>query len=116
MNKPSSWGRGLHVVVYQSWRPVRVGVVAVPPLHEIGDHVLGVVTLLGEEVLEPRGPLLIPAPLQDAVLDEVGEASGQGAAYDPEARDEVVEPRHPEEGVPQHQQGPALAHHLPGSG
>ena len=67
-------------------------------------------------VLVALGPLAIPNPLENALLDEPAKTVGKHVAGDAETLLELVEVAKAEEGVADDQQRPALADDLEGTG
>jgi hypothetical protein len=87
------------------------GVLVAPP-HQGDEDRVEVDALLAEPVLEPGRVVLVPPPLEDAVLDEPPEAVGQDVAGRAGVPLELLEPPDPEERLPQHQHGPSFADDL----
>ena len=72
--------------------------------------------LLRQVVLVALGPLDVPNPLENALLDESVKTVGEHVAGDAETLLELVEAAKAEEGVADDQQCPALADDLEGAG
>ena len=85
---------------------------AVAPLSKRDDHRPQIAALFGEDVVVARRMLVVGHPLEDAFVDEVGEALVEHVAGDAKPFLEVVETRHAHEGVANDQQAPPLADDL----
>src|SRR3989440_12550152 len=88
----------------------------VAPLHQRDEDRMELEALVGQAVLEALGPLLVAPALEDAVAHQRLEPGGEHVAGDAEAALEVLETADAEEGIPQHEERPPLAHDLEGTG
>jgi len=93
-------------------RRSRGGGMTVSPLSHGGEDGPEIPPLVGEPVVVARRVLGIRDPGQHALLDQPPEALLQDVAGDPEPTLEVVEATDPQEGVPDDEHAPPLAHDL----
>jgi hypothetical protein len=75
-----------------------------------------VLALVGQDVLVPRGALLVAAACEDAAGDKAVESFGEDVPGNPEIPPELIEPPDAQEGVAQDQHAPAVAEQLQASG
>ena len=96
----------------QHGRPAVGAGVAVAPLHQRDERRPQVGALLGQAVLVALGALLVAALLEDALVNEAGQAVGEHVARDSQVALEVLEAAHPQKGVADDEHGPAVADRL----
>jgi hypothetical protein len=80
-----------------------LGKMPVAPLHQCEHRNCELATLLGQSILEARRALAVSGSLHDAFADEAVEAISEDVRRHAEARLELVEAAHAEEGVPDDQ-------------
>jgi hypothetical protein len=89
---------------------------AVTPVHQPHDHHQQLAAFGGQVVLEPWWAVLVGRALQHPVVDEAVQPVAEHVAGHAQAVDEFLEAVGAQEGVPEHEQGPALADDLEGAG
>jgi hypothetical protein len=92
-----------------------VAQVLVPPLPETDQGDMEVKPHAREPVVVTILPDAVRDGLEDPLFDQSVEAIGEDVAGDAEALLELVEPSKTQEGVPNDQEGPPLAHKLEGA-
>ncbi len=95
----------------EEWWAIRRRV-AVPPLPHRGEYGPQVAALSREAIVVARRSIAVGPAFEDARSDEVAQTLIEHIARDPEALLELIETRHPEEGVAHDQHRPPLAHHF----
>ncbi len=88
------------------------GGVAVAPLAQGGEHWPKVSALGGEAVVVPGRMLGVGGLVEDPFVDQAGQALVEDVAGDAESLLELVEAGYAQEGVPDDEHRPSLAHHL----
>src|SRR5262249_21686687 len=88
-----------------------VGHPAIAPAEQRHDDGIEVAPFLRELVLIARRPFLIPNALEDPVLDELLQATGEHVACRPETSLKLLEAACAQEGLAQDEQRPAIADH-----
>lgn len=99
-------------VLHEPRRARWPGQMVVTPVHEgqQGDEQLS--AHRGKPVVKAVGVLVVADPLEHSGLDEPTKPVGEHVAADTETCLELLETAQPQEGVPDQEQTPALAHHL----
>src|SRR6266511_3877559 len=103
-------------VLGDAGRTGHAGEVAVAPMHQPHDHHQQLAALGGQVVLEPLRTVLVRNAFQHAVVDQAVQPVAEHVARHAQAVDELLEAVRAQEDVPEHEQGPALAHDLEGAG
>jgi len=94
---------------------VRVGDVAIAPLHQPYQHRLQVQPFAGEVIFEARRARLVLTFFHEPMLNQSLQSGSQNVARDAEVLLDQVKPMRSEEDVAQHQDAPHIAQHVQGA-